>query len=148
MTPPHAKTVWVYADVVCDLFHFGHVEFLRRARTLGDKLLVGVLGDDDAETYKPRPIMNFAERVAVLEACRYVDRVLPFPAPLHCTRAFLAEIGADFCCHGDDMAKNELVFWYGDLVGSGMLRVVSYSKGISSREIMQRVIARQREDSS
>src|SRR5579872_416002 len=120
--PPTARTVWVYADVVCDLFHPGHVEFLRQARLLGDKLVVGVVGDEDVATYKPPPIMSFAERVAVLEACRHVDRVLPDPAPLHCTRVFLAEIGADFCCHGDDMTADELAFWYADLIGSGLLR--------------------------
>ena len=35
----------VFADMVADLFHYGHVEFLKQARALGDYLLVGICGD-------------------------------------------------------------------------------------------------------
>ena len=42
----------VYADMVGDLFHYGHVEFLEKARALGDYLIVGVHGDNDAELNK------------------------------------------------------------------------------------------------
>lgn len=138
--------VWVYADVVCDLFHHGHVEFLRRARTLGDRLIVGLVGDADVTSYKPAPIMTFIERRAVVEACRFVDRVLSEPAPLHCTAEFLDRIGASYCCHGDDMGADELRFWYGDLASSGRLRVVPYTPDISTRLIVSRVAARLRTD--
>jgi hypothetical protein len=37
----HSALVWVYADVVCDLFHPGHVEFFRQARKLGTDWLSG-----------------------------------------------------------------------------------------------------------
>ena len=138
------KTVWIYADAVCDLFHYGHVEFFRQARALGDALVVGLVGDADVLSYKPAPILGFAERRAVVDACRYVDRVLETPAPLHASAAFLDSIGATFCCHGDDMARDELRFWYGDLVDSGRLRVVRYTAGISTRQIVERVAERLR----
>ncbi|MET8689202.1 adenylyltransferase/cytidyltransferase family protein [Streptomyces sp. NPDC004732] len=67
----------VYADMVGDLFHPGHVALLRAARDFGERLIVGVLSDEVVATYKRRPIMTLAERVAVIEACRYVDEVLP-----------------------------------------------------------------------
>jgi ethanolamine-phosphate cytidylyltransferase/choline-phosphate cytidylyltransferase len=136
------KTVRVYADVVCDLFHAGHVEFFRRARALADELIVGVVADADVATYKPEPIMSFAERLAVVRACRLVDRVLDEPAPLHCSCAFLDRIGADFACHGDDLAADAIAFWYGDLIPAGRIRTVPYTRGISSREIVRRVAAR------
>lgn len=134
----------IYVDAVCDLFHFGHVEFFARARALGDRLIVGLLSDADAATYKPQPILTHAERVAVVKGCRHVDLVLEEPAPLHCTRVFLDAIGAAFCCHGDDMPPEELAFWYADLIGSGRLRTVPYSAGISSRGIIARVVERAR----
>lgn len=139
--------VWVYADVVCDLFHPGHVEFLRQARALGDRLVVGVVGDADALTYKPAPIMSHAERIAVVGACRWVDRVLPDPCPLHCTGTFLDSIGAAFCCHGDDLTPEEVRFWYGDLVAAGRLRTVRYSHDVSTRRIIERVADRLRDGS-
>jgi cytidyltransferase-like protein len=136
--------VWVYADVVCDLFHPGHVEFFRHARALGDRLVVGLVSDHDASSYKPAPIMTFEERCAVVSACRHVDRVLAAPAPLHCTSKFLDEIGANFCCHGDDMSDDQLRFWYGDLIPHGRLKTVRYTPKISTTQIRQRVLERGR----
>jgi cytidyltransferase-like protein len=136
------KEVWIYADVVCDLFHHGHVEFFRQARRLGDRLVVGLVGDADVASYKPPPIMTHAERVAVVRGCRYVDRVLDAPAPLHCSLAFLAEIGADYCCHGNDMSETELAFWYGELIPAGRLKTVRYTPTVSSRQIIERVAHR------
>ena len=136
--------VWVYVDVVFDLFHYGHVEFLRQARAFGDKVVVGLVSDDDVATYKPRPIISMTERAAVVSACRYVDRVV-LNAPLHCTRAFLDEIGAAFACHGDDFTPEQLDYWYGDLKGTGRLRVVPYTPEISSRIIVERIANRLRD---
>lgn len=138
---------WIYVDVVCDLFHYGHVEFFRQARLLGDRLIVGVVSDDDAAAYKPAPILTHAERVAVVRSCRFVDRVLDAPAPLFCTRAFLDEIGADYCCHGDDMNPEELARWYDDLIPAGRLKLVPYTSTISSRQIVDRIVRRLQDDS-
>jgi cytidyltransferase-like protein len=138
--------IWVYADVVCDLFHAGHVEFFRKARSLGDGLIVGVHNDNTVAIYKPRPIMTMAERIAVVGACRYVDRVLP-DAPLECTVAHLDAVGADFACHGDDLSYQEIERMYGDLIPHNRLKVVSYTHGIASRELIERIAARLRDGS-
>ena len=139
--------VWVYVDCVCDLFHAGHVSFFKRARALGDRLVVGLHADDDVLSYKPRPILSFEERLAVVSECRLVDRVVPFPVPLHCTEAHLDAVGAAFACHGDDMTEEQFRHWYGDLVPAGRVRSVPYTEGISSREIVSRVVSRYREGS-
>ena len=76
--------------MVGDLFHAGHVALLRAARELGDHLVVGVLSDETVAAYKRRPIMTLAERVAVIEACRYVDEVIA-GAPDRLTPDFLRE---------------------------------------------------------
>jgi cytidyltransferase-like protein len=141
-----AKDMWVYADGVCDLFHHGHVEFFRQARMLGTHLVVGVLSDADTMEYKPKPIMSHAERVAVVRGCKHVDRVLDDPPPLRPTRDFLDQIGAAFLVHGDDMAESELRKWYGDLMEGSRLRTVRYTSSISSRQIVERVAQRLRED--
>ena len=54
----------VYVDMVGDLFHYGHVEILRRAREKGDRLLVGVHSDETVMQYKRKPICSMSERVA------------------------------------------------------------------------------------
>ena len=93
----------IYVDMVGDLFHAGHVSLLREARRHGDWLVVGVLSDDTAASYKRRPIMTLAERVPVIESCRYVDEVIE-DAPLQVTEEFLAEHGITTVVHGDLVA--------------------------------------------
>lgn len=134
--------VWIYVDGVCDLFHPGHLAFFRKARALGDRLVVGLHSDDEVSTYKPAPIMSFAERLEMVAACSLVDRVVPEPVPLRCTLQQLNKVGADFVCHADDMSPEQMAEWYGPLVAAGRLRVVPYTRGVSSREIIERVADR------
>jgi len=87
----------VYVDLVGDLFHAGHVELLRQARALGDRLVVGVLSDDVVAQYKRRPITTLEERVAVVRACRYVDEVVP-DAPDVVTMEFVRDHDRGWSC--------------------------------------------------
>ena len=81
--------------------------------------LSGLVSDVDVMSYKRAPVMTYAERVAVVQGCRHVDRVLDAPSPLYCTRDFLDRIGANFACHGDDFPPAEISRWYADLIPSG-----------------------------
>lgn len=134
--------VWVYVDCVCDLFHVGHVRFFEKARSFGDRLIVGLHSDADVATYKPAPILTWAERIEVVRACRIVDRVVEHPVPLHVTPEALDSYGATYVCHGDDMTPEQLDYWYGELVPAGRLKVAAYTEGISSRDIISRVADR------
>jgi len=60
-----------------DLFHVGHVRLLERARSLGDELIVGLSTDEFNAQKGKRSTVCFKDRKAVLEACRYVDAVIP-----------------------------------------------------------------------
>ena len=129
----------VYVDMVGDLFHAGHVSLLRQARRHGDWLVVGVLSDDTATSYKRRPIMTLAERVAVIESCRYVDEVIE-DAPLQVTEAFLAEHGIATVVHGDDLSPEGAEFVYGPAAAAGQLTYVRRTGGISTTQLIQRVL--------
>ena len=63
----------VYAYVVADLFHAGHIHALENAKALGDKLIVGVLTDEAVMEKKPLPIIPFAERLAMVKSLKCVD---------------------------------------------------------------------------
>jgi cytidyltransferase-like protein len=67
----------VYADMVADLFHYGHVEFLRQISALGDHVIVGVNSDDEAAIHKRRPSHVMKVRMAAVAGCEYVDEVIP-----------------------------------------------------------------------
>jgi glycerol-3-phosphate cytidylyltransferase len=129
----------VYVDMVGDLFHAGHVSLLREARRHGDWLVVGVLSDDTAASYKRRPIMTLAERVAVIESCRYVDEVIE-DAPLQVTEEFLAEREITTVVHGDDLSPQSAEFVYGPAAAAGKLIYVRRAGGISTTQLIQRVL--------
>ena len=61
-----------------DLLHYGHIRLLKRARALGDYLIVGLSTDEFNEFSKHKQAYNsYAERKYILEAIRYVDKVVP-----------------------------------------------------------------------
>ncbi len=69
------KTVITYGTF--DLLHWGHISLLKRARALGDKLIVGLSTDEFNSSKHKRAIHGFNERKYILEAVRYVDLVIP-----------------------------------------------------------------------
>ena len=128
----------VYVDMVGDLFHAGHVSLLREARQHGDWLVVGVLSDDTAASYKRRPVMTLDERMTVIAACRYVDEVVA-DAPLTVTQDFLDHHRISIVVHGDDLAPGVAESVYGPAVSAGRLVQVRRVLHLSTSQVIQRV---------
>jgi D-beta-D-heptose 7-phosphate kinase/D-beta-D-heptose 1-phosphate adenosyltransferase len=70
----------VFTNGCFDILHRGHVSYLRRARQLGDVLVVGVNSDASIRRLKgpTRPINTLEDRLTVLAALRFVDHLVPF----------------------------------------------------------------------
>lgn len=67
-----------YTTGVFDMFHIGHLNILRRAKECCDFLIVGVTTDNLCFKRKHKyPIINEHDRMAIVEAIRYVDKVVP-----------------------------------------------------------------------
>ena len=60
-----------------DLLHRGHINLLKRAKALGDFLIVGVSTDDFNRLKNKRSFYSYEERKLVVESIRYVDLVIP-----------------------------------------------------------------------
>lgn len=60
-----------------DLLHYGHINLLRRARALGDYLIVALSSDEFNERKGKRCFFSFEERKNLVESVRYVDLVIP-----------------------------------------------------------------------
>ncbi len=118
-------------DMVGDLFHPGHVDLLRAAGALGDQLVVGVRSDETCAAYKRRPIMTLDERVAVIEACRYVDEVIP-DSPFRLTMDFLEEHDLSLVVHGDDLNADGVADVYGPVSEAGQVCSGSSRAGAGS----------------
>lgn len=71
------KMVIGYTSGVFDLFHIGHLNVLRNARSLCDKLIVGVSTDELLEEYKnKKAVIPFEERCEIVRAINCVDAVV------------------------------------------------------------------------
>ncbi len=134
MDPSDPPPRTVYVDGVFDLFHAGHVAFLQKAKALGTSLVVGVITDGDA-SWKRRPVMSYAERLEVVRACRYVDRIIEMP-PLRVTVGFLDQHGIDIVAHGDDDRQEQ---FFGEVIAAGRMLYVPYHAGVSTTQILARV---------
>jgi cytidyltransferase-like protein len=135
--------VRVYVDMVADLFHYGHVAFLKQARALGDYLLVGIHADAVLVSYKKgSPILTMEERVASAAGCRYVDEVLP-NAPLVIDEGWIEKHDIHLVVHGDDFSQGQIKDFYKVPIEMGIFRTVPYTKGVSTTEIIRRVIETQ-----
>ena len=72
------KQIIGYTAGVYDMFHIGHLNVIKNAKARCDYLIVGVSTDEVVEQNKnKKPIIPFKERVAIVEAIKYVDKVIP-----------------------------------------------------------------------
>ena len=137
-----ARPVRVFTAMVADLFHYGHVNFLREARRLGDHLTVGVVSDRRALSYKRRPVLMCEERKAVVGACRHVDAVIELDEDV--TDQFMQSHGFDVRAYAvSSRAEEERYFatiW--SRMDRSYFRKVEYTAGISTTDILARIRAR------
>lgn len=129
-----------YTTGVFDMFHIGHLNILRRAKEQCDCLIVGVSSDELVESYKHKtPVISFKDRMAIVEACRYVDRVVSQET----MDKFVAweQYHFDAIFHGDDWKGSKM---YDDVeaklsaVGCDMV-FLPYTQGISSSLLTQEI---------
>jgi len=67
-----------YTTGVFDMFHIGHLNIIKKAKAQCEYLIVGVSTDEVVQSYKHKsPIIPFEERMAIVGALRYVDKVVP-----------------------------------------------------------------------
>lgn len=139
----------VYTGGTFDVFHAGHVNFLRRCSELGS-VIVSLNTDDFIAQYKGKyPWMTFSERKAVLEACRWVDEVIPNRFGMD-SKPTIEEVNPDIIAIGSDWAKKDyykqMQFTQDWLDSKDIsLLYIPYTQGISSTELKER--ARGRMDS-
>lgn len=62
-----------YATGVFDLFHVGHVRLLKNAKSMCDRLIVGVTVDELVKYKNKKSVIPFDERLEIVAACQYVD---------------------------------------------------------------------------
>jgi len=99
---------WVVTNGCFDLLHAGHVRYLQHARSLGNRLLVGINDDDGVRQLKGegRPLNPAEDRAEVLAALACVDAVCVFPGAK--ATAFLKAARPDIYAKGGDYTLDTL----------------------------------------
>jgi D-beta-D-heptose 7-phosphate kinase/D-beta-D-heptose 1-phosphate adenosyltransferase len=131
----------VFTNGVFDLLHPGHVRYLRRARRLGDALVVGINSDRSVRANKGegRPIVPEAERAEIMAALDCVDGVVIFDEET--PREIVAALGPDVLVKGADWPADAIVGR--DLVEArgGVVVRVPVEPGYSTTGIVRKVRA-------
>lgn len=137
----------LYTGGTFDLFHAGHVEFLRKCSELDAEVIVSLNTDEFIEKYKgSAPVMSYDERKAVLEACVYVDKVIQNMGGADSKRA-INFVNPDIIAIGSDWARKdyyEQMQFDQDWLDAHdiSLMYIPYTQGISSTDIKRRLSKR------
>lgn len=140
---PNARIV--YIDGAFDLFHAGHVEILKRARELGDFLLVGIHSDETVSEHRGNhfPIMHLHERSLSVLACRHVDEVI-IGAPWEISKDMITTFNISLVVHGTVAEKSIIhseVDPYEVPKSIGIFRLLESPKSITTISVAQRIMA-------
>lgn len=121
-----------YTCGVYDLFHIGHLNLLKNAKGMCDKLIVGVTVDE-LVTYKGKKAMiPFEDRIEIVRSCKYVDAAIPqydMDKVKVCKK-----LGATVLFVGDDWYDTDKWKDYEKECNKEKIKVIyfPYTKGISS----------------
>ena len=133
-----SKPVTVYADGVFDLTHYGHHRLLRKAKDLGNSLVVGVHLDEDVVSYKRKPVLTHHERTENLASIGFIDKIVV--GPLIITEEFMKEHNIDIVVHAhgidDEDRYREMYKTPSDL---GKFVRLDYTSEISTTDILGRM---------
>nr|MBN2277142.1 D-glycero-beta-D-manno-heptose 1-phosphate adenylyltransferase [candidate division Zixibacteria bacterium] len=128
----------VFTNGVFDILHYGHIDYLTRARRLGDVLIVGLNRDSSVKKFKPsRPIQDEKDRARILAALKTVDYVVLFSEAT--PERLIRLIRPDILVKGADYKISEIVG--ADFVKSygGVVKRIRYLKGRSTTAIIERL---------
>ena len=124
-----------YTTGVYDLFHIGHLNLLKNAKGMCDKLIVGVTVDELVAYKGKRAMIPFEDRIEIVRSCKYVDAAVPqYDMD---KLAACKKLGAEFLFVGDDWYGTEKWKEYEKEFLEAGIRIVyfPYTKGISSPQI-------------
>ena len=129
----------VFTNGCFDLLHLGHVDYLEKARQLGDKLVLGLNTDESISSIKGpnRPLQDEMSRARVMASLLFVDAVVLFDSdtPLELIKA----IQPDILVKGDDYAVAQIVGHEEVLKAGGEVKTVPLVTGYSTTNIVKKI---------
>ncbi len=124
-----------YTTGVYDLFHIGHLNLLKNAKGMCDKLIVGVTVDELVAYKGKKSLIPFEDRIELVRSCRYVDAAVPQYDMDKLTAC--KKLGATYLFVGDDWYGTEKWQAYEEEFAREGIKIIyfPYTKGVSSTQI-------------
>jgi len=130
-------------DGAFDMMHFGHMNAFRLARSLGTKLIVGINSDESIIKCKGPPLMNDAQRLTMVQSCKFVDQVVP-NCPYVMNKEYLDyiidEFKIDYVIHGDDPCIVDGKDVYATAKAAGKYQSIPRTEGVSTTDLVGRIL--------
>ena len=126
----------VYTYICGDILHEGHLVYLENAKSLGDKLIVGVLTDEAVMEKKKKPMISFRERLRLTRSLHCVDCAVPQNeyAPLNNLKAIQPDVLVESTSHIGNRYLKKLKKVFG-----GRIIMLPYYKEQSSTAIKNKI---------
>ena len=129
----------VFTNGCFDILHAGHVDYLQKARQLGDALLVGLNNDESVRKLKgdSRPIVDEKARAMVLAALEAVDAVVFFKEET--PGRLIDQVQPDVLVKGGDYLAEEIVGYQTVTTKGGTVKVLPFLEGHSTTSIIKKI---------
>lgn len=129
----------VFTNGCFDLLHLGHIDYLAKAASMGNKLIIGVNTDQSVSELKgpARPITDQHSRTLILASLFFVDAVVLFgeATPLN----LITAIKPDILVKGADYTVDRIVGADVVMQNGGEVKTITYIDGYSTTAIEQKI---------
>ena len=134
-----SKLQVVFTNGCFDILHFGHIDYLEKARNEGDRLIVGLNTDASIIKIKgpDRPIVNENARARLLASMYFVDLIIAFDeeTPLK----LIQSLKPDILIKGNDYDIKNIVGADFVLENGGSVRTIELVEGYSTSSIIEKI---------
>lgn len=134
----HKKTI-VFVNGCFDILHIGHIDLLKKAKHMGDILVVALNSDESIKRNKGdrRPVFHQDYRIMMLEAIAYIDHIILFndinPGEI------ISQIKPDIICKGEDYRNKDMPEMKQIIQCSSRIEFCKYSYNISTSQIIKKI---------
>ncbi len=129
----------VFTNGCFDILHLGHVDYLEKARNLGDRLIVGLNTDSSVSRYKgpDRPVQDEKSRARVISSLGFVDMVVLFDEDT--PKDLISALVPDVLVKGSDYLAENIVG--ADVVkkAGGEVKTIDFVTGYSTSKVIEKI---------
>lgn len=131
----------VFTNGCFDIVHLGHIDYLEKARALGDRLVLGLNTDASVSRLKGpgRPVVDEYARARLMAALNFVDTVILFDEPT--PKELIEALKPDILVKGDDYTVETIVGADFVLNNGGEVKTVALVKGYSTTTLIEKIKA-------